>query len=409
MNFDKGKILSAFVWSAVCILLFFVFVGGIVRGVDTQDYPIHIKIASGISMEGLLHPLTFLKENCYPVWHILARTLMKVFGCEGRTAAIVLTVGCLLGTWACAAFYFLRKYREYEWEVVLAACVLLILVMPIWLPFFNPNIMLGQGGPNLLHNPTFLMGRLFAFPCFLWYVAIMEGISKETALHMNACRFIALSVLLLLSTLSKPSFVQMFFPAMFILAGFKVIRHCKRMVYPIVVVAMSFIPTLLLIGLQTWFSFYSSHIGSPSVNESGIGIAFLKVWSLSSPNVFVSILLAIFFPLIVLLWSIWARKVSTADVLAWIMCGVAALQGGFMYEKGPRWMHGNLFWAWNLALFIVWFTSIDRLIMLTREYVNGNVTIRQNCWFWCAIVALSLHLVSGICYLWRVLLWGNYS
>ena len=52
MNFDKGKILSAFVWSAVCILLFFVFVGGIVRGVDTQDYPIHIKIASGISMEG---------------------------------------------------------------------------------------------------------------------------------------------------------------------------------------------------------------------------------------------------------------------------------------------------------------------------------------------------------------------
>ena len=48
----------------------------------------------------------------------------------------------------------------------------------------------------------------------------MDGIGRESAPRLGVCKFIALSLLVLLATLSKPSFVQVFFPAMFLLALF---------------------------------------------------------------------------------------------------------------------------------------------------------------------------------------------
>lgn len=386
-------------------LLFFVFVGALVRLVDTQDYPVHIKIASKISVEGLLHPITFLKENCYPVWHILTRTLIKVFRCEGRTAALALTGGCLTGTWACAAFYFLRKHREYRWEIVVAASVLLMLVMPIWLPFFNRRIFIGQGGANPLHNPTHIMVRFMAFPCFIFYAVIMDRIGKKSVSWLSTRRLVSLSFLVLLATLSKPSFVQMFFPAIFILSIFKLIKYKKTAIRPIVTIAMTFIPVVLLVGLQTWVSFYRSGGGG-----SGIAIAFLKTWKYFSPNYVVSITITILFPLIVFLWSLHARKVTTADVLSWTMYVVSMAQSALLIETGARMWHGNFAWASNLALFFIWFTSIDRFLSLAGEECGGNVADRKcGWWFRCAAVALALHVLSGVCYLWRIVLWGNWG
>jgi hypothetical protein len=365
------------------------------------DYHTHLSMAQGITWDALRHPLDFLRANCYPVWHVLTWLAMNVFGCKGRTAVAIVTSGCLVGTWGCAAWYFSGKYRESGKDMVRAACTCLMMVMPIWLPFFNPNIVLGQGAPNLLHSPTNIMVKFLAFPCFLWYVAIMDGIGKDSALHMGVLKLAALSLLVFFANLSKPSFLQMFLPAMVVLSVFKILRHGMAALKPVAVVAASFVPVGALIAWQTWLALYS-----PGSGGAGIGIAFLKVWSAGTPNVFVSMLQGTLFPLTVLLWGLTARKTTTADMLAWIMYGVAVAQAAFLVETGWRIWHANFFWAHNLALFFIWFTAIDRFISLAGESVKAAAGRGQKWWLFCASAVFSLHLASGFCYLWRVLVHG---
>ncbi len=399
---NRGRVFALLAWTTFGILLYLVSVAAVTTMIDVGiDYPTHIKLASRIAFKSLLHPFAFLKENCYPVWHVLTWLTMKVFGCGGRSAAAVVTGGCVVGVWAYAAVYFSRKWRDGENGVAWVASACLILAAPIWLPFFNPNIMLGQGSPNLLQSPTHLMVRLAAFPCFVWYAAIMNDIGRKPAPDLGVRRFVVPSLFVLLATFSKPSFMQMFFPAMFLLAVAKMIKYGRAAIRPVAAVAVSLAPAFFLVCLQTWVSFYSSHAA-----DSGVGIAFLKVYSHYSPNVFVSIMLGILFPLIVLLWGMRARKLSTADALAWIMYGVALLQGALLIEKGRRMWHANFTWATNLALFLLWFTSIDRFVSLAKEYVKAPADSEQKWWFWSAVGGLSLHVVSGLCYLWRVLVLG---
>ena len=404
MSFDKDKACSGLAWAAVGVLLFFVSVAAVVRLVDVrQDYAAHIMIAAKITLKSLAHPIAFLRENCYPVWHILTRFTMK-FGFGGRSAAAVVTGASILGVWIYAAHYFSRKYQEWNKDVARAASVVLILVAPIWLPFFNHNLIIGQGSPNMLHNPTHLMVRLVAFPCFMLCVAIMDGIGKKSATRLGAGRVIAFSLFVFLTALSKPSFVQMLFPALFFLALFKMVKYGKAAIWPVATVVLSLVPSLLLMCLQAWVSFYSA-----KDSGSGVAIAFLKLYSRHSPNVFVSVMLGICFPLIMLLWSIRARKVSTAEVLAWIMYGVGWTQGALLIETGYRMLHGNFCWALNLSLFFIWFTALDRFISLAVELSNSPGDRERKWWFWCAVAVLLLHLVSGFCYLWRVLVMGIWA
>lgn len=400
-NWDK--IGSALAWCASGIVLFFVAVAVTATIIYIrQDYPTHIRIASGITFKALCHPLTFLQANCYPVWHVLTWLSVKVLGCSGRSAAIGVSAGCFVATWACAAVYFSKKYSPKD-DLVRAACFCLVLVSPIWLPFFNPNMIMGQSSPNLLHNPTNLMVRAVAFPCFIWYAAIMDGIGKKTGFRLGAWKFTALSLLVLLSSLSKPSFVQVFLPAIFILAVIKVVQYRKAAILPVLIVGASVIPVALLMLMQAWVAFYAPHPGGGP--PSGVGIAFLKIWSPGTPNVALSMLLAIFFPLIVLLWSLTARKISTVDVLAWIMWGVGAAEAAFLFEKGRRMWHANFFWGYSLALFFLWFVALDKFISLTKEHVGGAAGSKCKWWFYVAVPALLLHVASGVCYLWRILVY----
>lgn len=398
MSLNKEDFQPAFTWCTLGILLFFVYIAAVSKMVDVRiDYPTHLRLARGITWEGLCHPIDFLKALSYPVWHILTWLTTNALGCKERTAASIVTAGSLVGTWAMVAWYLSRKHREVGKDIVPAASVCVMLAMPIWLPFFNPNITIGQGGPNLLHNPTNIMARFLAVPCFMWYVAIMDGIGKGTAVRMGVFKLMALSILLFLATLSKPSFLQMFLPAMLIFAVFKAVRHGMAAVKPIALVAVSFVPVAMLIVGQIWLVFYS-----PGPGPSSVGIAFLKVWSAGTPNVYVSLLLGNLFPSVVLLWAMTARKATTADTLAWIMYVVAVAQGLLLVENGPRCWHANFCWAHNLALFFIWFTAIDRFISLAGES-KGTL---QKWWFFGTSVALSLHIVSGLCYLWRVLVHG---
>ena len=360
------------------------------------DYPFHIKVASAITIDGLLHPLEFLKGNCYPVWHVLTWLTMKMFGCEGRMAAAVVSGACVVVTWLFALYYCARCNADVAKPLLLLASVLLMFATPIYLSFFNVCLIYGQWSPNMYHNPTHLMVRAVSMPCFMLYAAELKRIDGDLVPRLGTLRLLALSALFLLAALSKPSSIQVFVPAIGILLVYEAWKRGKSAFKPLSLLGLTLLPAVALCLLQFMVSFCGLQ-----TNSSGVEFAFLKVWSGSSPCVPVSWLLATAFPLVMAAWTIRARRFAVQDAMAWLILAFGLIEGALLAEKGPRAMNGNFLWGWALGLFFVWLVAMEKFISFVRINVGGDCARRTKWWFRVAVAVLSVHVLSGVWYLWR--------
>ena len=134
---------------------------------------------------------------------------------------------------------------------------------------------------------------------------------------------VLVSVMLLLATLIKPNFALFFLPAA---AAYVLIIHFRSLTAwwrSALLVA----PTLAILASQ-YFFFYGEETGS----DKGIGIEFLKVWRPYSPNVAISILLAVAFPLSILIYRPRQSLKDPGLFLAWICFAVALAQAALFFE-----------------------------------------------------------------------------
>ena len=393
MSVKDRKPCLALMGTLMGVLLFMVVATAVDVLLDRKtDFRFHIRIVSKITLDGLLHPVAFLKENCYPVWHVLTWLTMKAFGCTGRTAAAFVAGGCVLGTWLSVVAHFLRRHPDEDRSFLLAASLLTMLVGPIYLFFFNACLIVGQWSPNLLHNPTHLMVRAVAVPCFLLYAASLERIGGTSCFRLGLRRCLALTAAFLLAAFSKPSFIQVFIPAVLLVFVYLAVRRGRAAFKPLALLGLTVLPAVAVCGLQFWSSFYSSNAGA-----SGVEFAVLKVWSHHSPCVPVSWLLATAFPLVMAAWAVRARQFTLRDALAWLMLGFGLVEGVLLAEKGIRALHGNFLWGWVLGLFIVWLVAMDKFVSLARAHAAGG----WRWWFRVAVSLLVAHGLSGGWYLWR--------
>ena len=120
------------------------------------------------------------------------------------------------------------------------------------------------------------------------------------------------------------------------------------------------------------------------------------LWRQWSPNVPISLLLALAFPLAVLLLR-W-RQVggSFSWLLAWIMTGVGILQFGLLAINGQAYSSGDWSWAHPFVLQILFLVSIIEffrwIASTSRERLANRIYASA------AGVIFSLHLVSGFYY-----------
>ena len=363
------------------------------------DYPFHIRVASAITVNGLLHPFEFLKGNCYPVWHVLTWLMMKAFGCEGRTAAAFVSGACVVLTWLFALCYYARRNAGEEKSLLLVASVFLMLAAPIYLSFFNVCLVYGQWSPNIYQNPTHLMVRAVSLPCFMLYAAEFERIDGGSVRRLGIMRFLALFVLVLLAALSKPSSIQVFVPAISLLLVYEAWKQGKSAIKPLSLLGLTLLPAVALCFLQFLVSFYGLQEGA-----NGIEVAFLKAWSGYSPCVPVSWFLATAFPLVMAAWAVRARRFAVQDAMAWLMLAFGLIEGALFAEKGPRAMHGNFLWGWALGLFFVWLVAMEKFISLVRVNADSGCARGTRWWFRAAAAVLSIHVLSGVWYLWRYIM-----
>ena len=279
----------------------------------------------------------------------------------------------------------------------------------IYVPWFNAKPYLGQGSPNPWHNPTTLIVR----PIGLLIVMIVMGeclrVQRGGFRKKNGLRVwkgVLIAVLLLLSNLSKPSFVQIFYPAIFLLMFLWLFVYRGRN-FPLgMQLLVCCLPSCALMGAQFFSAFYS---GSNS-DAAGVVFAPFKVAGLYTDNIAVSTLLVIAFPLLTCLFSIFRRTFDWTDFFAWLMLLVGMAEKFLLAESGSRMTHGNFNWGYILGLYFIWFSGI-RLFTLWAHSLNegaGGVkkAVSIMTFSLCGAV-LGLHLLSGIYYLYYLIVLGN--
>ncbi len=321
-------------------------------------------------------------------WMILG--LSRVLGLSLGAAAVgLLSVFAVVISWMVLSVLRVRLGDLYTDRQLAAAGAGLMLVSSIWFPPFSRAFYLGQGTPNFWAVPTLVVVKPFALLGVLLLLSRKGTPADPPSLGRSAL----LSGVLLISTLMKPNFVLAFFPSagLYLLVRKAGSRRFRD-------VAAISIPTLALLLAQ-----YTAWYGGRS---GGIELTFFGVWTLYSPSVPVSVLLATAFPLSLLLTRFRAIVRNDLLLFSWIFTLVSFLQFAFLAEK-DYFAAGNFSWAWNIALwFLFLFSTADFLGRLKEESFD-----RMPEKIWRATVGslFALHLASGVVYFVRQLLGLGYG
>ena len=212
----------------------------------------------------------------------------------------------------------------------------------------------GYMGFALYHNPTILLLRPFAL--LLWLLIIKYSFSP-----INSGKAIFLGILVvILSTLAKPSYIICVLPAMGLVVFWRKIRgkptNWKFIFFGI------FLPGIIVLLWQYKLAFMGSR-------DSNVILAPFKVISWMSHKVALKFLLSIIFPLIVSL--VYFKKVfeDKAMMIGWIIFGIGSFYGYFLAEGGISIYAANFLWSTHITLFILFFQSI---IFFLGQKSNGK-------------------------------------
>lgn len=403
------------------------------------DYGIHVGIAEELDWSD---PVQMFKEHPEPIWHLLVRAAMIIGGFDGKRAAGLVSGGLCALTYLLAAHFL---YRAVGRDAITArdtavnlsvkasaagspgsgsglsvagtAIITLILSLSgaVFVPWFNDKPFLGQGSPNPWHNPTTIMVRPIALVIMVLVMGECLRVQRggfRKGQGLRIWKGILIAVLLVLSNLSKPSFVQIFYPAIFLLMFLWLFVYRFRN-FPLgMQLLVCCIPSVGLMGMQFLSAFY----GTTNSDSAGVMIAPFKVAGLYTPNIAVSTLLVLAFPLLVSLCSIARRTFDWTDAFAWFMLLAGMAEKFLLAEGGSRMYHGNFNWGYILGLYLLWFVSMRDYAAWFCVMRDGGSRSRGSsgagkvfsylAFAICGIVLLQ-HLFSGIYYLYYLIVLGN--
>lgn len=396
------------------------------------DYGIHVNIAKELDWSD---PVQMFKEHPEPVWHLLVRAAMNVGGFGAERAAGLVSGGLCALTYLLAAHFLYRAVgksavtaRDTAVNLSVKASastspgsgsglsvagtalftLILSLVSAIFVPWFNDKPYLGQGSPNPWHNPTTIMVRPIALLIFVLVMGECVRVQRggfRKGQGLRVWKGILIAILLVLSNLSKPSFVQIFYPAIFLLMFLWLFVYRFRNFPFGMQLLVCCLPSVGLMGVQFLSAFY----GSTNSDSAGVVIAPFKVAGLYTDNIAFSTLLLLAFPLFIGLCAIIRRTFDWTDGFAWIMLLVGMAEKFLLAEGGSRMAHGNFSWGYILAVYLLWFVSIRDYSAWRCSFAEGSGGKKalSVLAFAAGGIILLAHLVSGIYYLYYLIVLGN--
>ena len=125
----------------------------------------------------------------------------------------------------------------------------------------------------------------------------------------------------------------------------------------------------------------------------------------NTPNLAISMLLVLAFPLLMTIIAAIKKSVTWGDIFGWFMFIWGQAWRLLLAEQGDRTYHGNFSWGFILGIYIIWFVAVRQYLKFYfSEQMTGN---KRGFGFILATLLLALHLISGIYYLFYIVVLGH--
>ncbi|MBR5964596.1 MAG: hypothetical protein IK015_00530 [Treponema sp.] len=366
------------------------------------DYDVHISVCPKLS--DALHPFVYFSKNCEPLWHVLTKVVHRIFFIPVDWAAYIVSGLC-----NAILYEIIRKYLSPHCKHAQLAVFALLLAGPLYLPWYNKNIYLGQSSPNIWHNPTLIMAKRFALSAMIVAMRVMQ--TTVSFKDCSSCKkdLLLLTGLLFFSALAKPAFVQVFFPAIFVWCVVKVLVSKGKYFSTALILFFCCLPAFFVLLSQFFLCFLIS--GASAESGPSIGVKLFYVMKIHSPNVFLSPLLTIAFPICVLALSFVQRqKLLDSTKFSWLMYLFSFLFAALLYEPA-RPSHGNFGWGMAIAIMVLWVESAKNFLVMKKN--SARIAMELKIFvvsrFLCkmADVILCFHILFGVIYLYRIVFLRN--
>lgn len=250
--------------------------------------------------------------------------------------------------------------------------------------------------PNPFHNATYLATRPFSIVCFFMLIDLLqtyeEGADKK--------KYVVFSLFLLLTTMTKPSFTFGFVLTTAVILLYRTCRKGFRNFKETMLLAACAIPTFIALIYQ----FRDVFVGTNAFgDEKGIGIGWLKAWSMQEKPIGEALILGLAFPLVVLLFNIKNLREEKGYRLSLQMLITNLIMLLFLYEKGYRMGHVNFAWGYMHAMS---FSYIMSFLLLFKNTWNKKQPVAALMLQW---GMYAWHLVCGIVYFSTIMAGGGFE
>jgi len=272
----------------------------------------------------------------------------------------------------------------------------------IYLPGIK-HIYLGVFTPNPFHNATYMAARPFSILVFLWFVKLLpvyeKGASKADGDGgVPITDYLFFSAMLLLATMTKPSFTLIFVSTAGLIMLYRMIRSKFRNFVPTIQLGLCFVPTFIDLLYQ-----YKGVFVPSDGAEGGIGFSFGEVWEQYCDNLPLAICLAVGFPLAVLVCNLKECKKNSMFLFSWQLYAVSFAEAFFLYEKGFRKFDFNFSWGYICGIFFCHFAALVVLMNATRVYLAEKEKNKiKTALIGAQWLAYLCHLVCGLRYFLRI-------
>ena len=243
-------------------------------------------------------------------------------------------------------------------------------IISVVVPFAFPHFYYGNMPMNSWHNDTYTTMRLFSVPAFALYLKLYR--SYKVGIKLKD--WVAFTLLLILSTASKPSFFLAIAPIALVIFIIDFIRNIKNfnVVKRIVLFGTSFLPAATVIFYQNKLLY-----SDDAAQEASIVFDPFTVASING-NPAVKLGLFIIFPLAVLIYC-FARVKKDAGkyywyILAWVLWAVEMFYYMFLAEGGDRWHDENFSWGAQFGNYILYMTSF----YMVKEILSSIIENKKN-------------------------------
>lgn len=344
---------------------------------------IYNQAVNGYSLSTFQH-IQFIKNGVklpHPLWHICVKIISYVFKIDLNISASLFTALLIVSYYfiILKIIKYILKLKDANYNLLIYSFVLLT-IGPLYIPMFNQNLYLGQGSPSVWHIVTLFMVKPFALLAVFFIIKAYES--------NNTSHYLITFLIAILSIVAKPNFIMIFLPALIIFMAVKN-RYDKK--YFIFLISIILSSCLILL-----YQFHGTRFGGNIIFD------FLGVWSLYSPNVLISIMLGLTFPLLFLILCYKYVKDNDYLIFSWILMLLGIILFAFYAENNSySYRCANFMWSYLIAMSMLYiFTFIEYI----KQYNKLSSFVKYSL-----LILISIQEITGLYYVINILCGGSWK